>query len=230
MIKLINDIYDKLIILIMIILIILGCYFMYDAYYIKYISSGDAFSAYKPTDEEPEKYGKLGSDCIGWITIDDTSIDYPLMQGKDNSKYLNTSPDGKYSLAGSVFLDWQCDPELKEGFGLIYAHHMSDHRMFGALDLYNEETFFKEHLTGAITLKGKKERLDVFAFVITDANEKIIFDPTHYTGQYEWALEHGIWKIEGYNSGRVVALATCKDPGTTERTVLFCTIGEKDSK
>ena len=123
----VNNVYDKIIIFIMILLILIGLYFMYDAYYIKYVSSGSSFSSYKPSEEEPYRYGELGKECIGWIEIYDTGIDYPLMQGKNNSKYLNTSPEGKYSLAGSIFLDWQCDPKLRDSFSLIYGHHMSDH-------------------------------------------------------------------------------------------------------
>lgn len=42
---------------------------------------------------------------VAWLTIDDTKIDYPVMQGKDNTEYLNKDPYGDYALAGSIFLD-----------------------------------------------------------------------------------------------------------------------------
>lgn len=228
----INSVYDRLIILALVVLMLFGLYTTYDAWYVRYVSSGSALTAYRPTKEEPEVYLKLGPECIGWITIDDAYIDYPLMQGKDNTKYLNTGPDGKYSLAGSIFLDWQCDPELKEGFGLIFGHHMSSKSkkkpgpMFGALDWYNEKEWFDTHRTGTITLKGKEQKLDVFAFTVSDANQKIIFDPTNHTGQGEWIKENAIYYVEPKNPDRLVALATCKDPSTTERTLLFCSIYE----
>ena len=50
---------------------------------------------------------KLNKDVVGWITIFDTHISYPVVQGKDNQEYLNKDVFGKFSFSGSIFLDYR---------------------------------------------------------------------------------------------------------------------------
>lgn len=76
------------------------------------------------------------------MTIDDTNIDYPVMQGEDNNEYLNKDPFGNYALSGSIFLDRRNNPEFKDYYSLIYGHHMEHGMMFGAIDEYLNEDYF----------------------------------------------------------------------------------------
>ena len=70
--------------------------------------------------------------CAGWLTIDGTNIDYPVMQGKDNFRYLGINPLGQSDSAGSIFMDSACDPMAKDCYTLIYGHHMDGDVMFGS--------------------------------------------------------------------------------------------------
>jgi len=243
-----NNTYDRILVGVFVLLLLLSCYMAYDTWYVRYVSAGSDYNAYKPSLDNPDAYNELSDECIGWITLDRTSIDYPIMQAKDNNKYLNTNPYGEYSLAGSIFLDYKNSPDFSDPFSLVYGHHMSMRQsvflqnrndesydiakdpgrnsMFGALDLFNELEYFNEHTTGTLTAEGKVYNLEIFAFTITDANESIIFDPTNYKGQYEWVQKNNIYFREPLYKDRIVALSTCKDPGTTERTILFCSISE----
>lgn len=82
---------------------------------------------------------------IGWIKIDDTNIDYPVMQTSDNEYYLNHNLNQEYDKNGSIFMDKDCDV-LKPSTNLIlYGHHMKSGQMFGKLDLYDNEEYFKNH-------------------------------------------------------------------------------------
>ena len=146
------------------------------------------------------------------------------MYTKNDTKYLNTAPDGSYSIAGSIFLHWKNNPELTDPFNLIHGHHMADYKMFGELDRFYEKDFFDSHKTGYIVSNGVKHNMDVFAIVKTDANEKMFYDPTEYTGQYEYIKSISKFFREPGNKNKIVALSTCKDPGTTERTILFCSM------
>ena len=231
--KILNYIYDRLILIVFILLLLFSCYLTYDTWYVRYVSAGNNYLAYKPSLEEPEAYKELGEECIGWIAIDDTSIDYPIMQSKDNSKYLNTNPYGEYSLAGSIFLDFKNKPDFSDSYNLIYGHHMSmrtkdgKNSMFGCLDLFWEEQYFNTHKTGKLTADKTIHDLDVFAIIITDANESLLFDTNYQEGQYEFIKENAKFFREPKDKKRIVALSTCKDPGTTERTIVFCMIKEK---
>lgn len=82
---------------------------------------------------------------IGWIKIDDTVINYPVMQAKDSEYYLTHNFEQEYDKNGSIFLDPECDV-LKPSTNLIvYGHHMKSGKMFGSLSQYSNKSYYKEH-------------------------------------------------------------------------------------
>ncbi len=97
-----------------------------------------------------EKYKRLYSEnksLIGWIKIDDTNIDYPVMQTVNNEYYLDHNYTQEYDKNGSIFLDKDCDITNPGSNMIIYGHHMKSGRMFGDLDLYVSEDYYKKHPT-----------------------------------------------------------------------------------
>lgn len=95
-----------------------------------------------------DKYKRLYSEnksLIGWIKIDDTNIDYPVMQTVNNEYYLDHNYTQEYDKNGSIFLDKDCDITNPGSNMIIYGHHMKSGRMFGDLDLYVNEDYYKEH-------------------------------------------------------------------------------------
>ena len=110
---------------------------IYDSYMVYQQATDNSILKYKPgyeTDDETNK--KITGNMVAWLTIDDTNVDYPVMQGEDNNEYLNKDPFGDYALSGSIFLDSRNDPEFKDYYSLIYGHHMEHGMMFGAIDEY----------------------------------------------------------------------------------------------
>lgn len=90
----------------------------------------------------------INPDVCAWVTLDNTAIDYPVVQGEDNFTYVNTDVYGDFSLAGSIFLDVNCDKNFTDPYSLLYGHHMEESKMFGDLDLYKDAEFFAENTTG----------------------------------------------------------------------------------
>lgn len=82
---------------------------------------------------------------IGWIKIDDTIIDYPVMQCNDNTYYLEHNFDQKEDRAGALFLDCNCDVVKGNDNYIIYGHHMTSGKMFASLPKYESESYYKEH-------------------------------------------------------------------------------------
>jgi len=99
------------------------------------------------------------NDVVGWITIDDTKIDYPIVQGKDNETYLNRNFFHEETRAGSIFMDYRNDVKSDENKNMIiYGHRMKDGTMFQQLTKYLDQTFVEEHPTFTIdTLYGQYE-------------------------------------------------------------------------
>ena len=82
---------------------------------------------------------------IGWLKIADTNIDYPVMQTSDNEYYLDHNLNQEYDKNGSIFMDKDCDVLTPSTNYILYGHHMKSGQMFGNLDKYSKESYYKEH-------------------------------------------------------------------------------------
>lgn len=82
---------------------------------------------------------------IGWLKIDDTKIDYPVMQTNNNEYYLDHNLNQEYDKNGSIFMDKDCDVLKPSTNYILYGHHMQSGRMFGDLDKYASQKYAEEH-------------------------------------------------------------------------------------
>lgn len=93
-----------------------------------------------------KKLYKRNSDLVGWITVDGTPIDYPVMQTKKNPEYYlhkNYKKEDDYN--GVPFLDAACDVEDVNSNLMVYGHHMKSGLMFAHLVDYDSVDFYKKH-------------------------------------------------------------------------------------
>lgn len=92
---------------------------------------------------------RQNKDLIGWVSIDGTKIDYPVMQTKDEGQdpeyYLHRNFEKEYSDAGTPFMDAASDIYIPTSNWLIYGHHMRSGIMFHDLVKYEDEDFYEEH-------------------------------------------------------------------------------------
>ena len=85
-------------------------------------------------------------DIFGWLSIDGTTINYPVMHTPDDPQYyLNRAFDKSDATGGTPFLDGECTED--GGIYIIYGHHMSNGTMFAPLPDYADEAFWQEHKT-----------------------------------------------------------------------------------
>ncbi len=100
------------------------------------------------TPEVLHKYEDLynqNKSLIGWVKIADTVIDYPVMQTVNNEYYLDHNFHQEYDRNGSIFLDASCSIYPRSTNLIIYGHHMKSGKMFGSLQSYQSESYYKEH-------------------------------------------------------------------------------------
>ena len=95
-------------------------------------------------------------DLYGWIILEGTIINYPIMQSTDNEYYLNRSYKGTKLKAGSIYADYRCDRTLMNNKNLvIYGHHMVNQTMFNSLDNFLSKSFFENNnIVRIYTLDG----------------------------------------------------------------------------
>ena len=126
-------------------------------------------------DEYKTLYNKNRS-LIGWLKIDDTVIDYPVMQTTNNEYYLDHNFNQEYDKNGSLFLDKACDVVHRNTNLIIYGHHMKSGKMFGNLNSYSSKEYAQKHSLiqfDTIYEKGTYEVMYVFRSRIYNEDEVV---------------------------------------------------------
>lgn len=98
-----------------------------------------------------EKIYQENHDFLGWLTIEDTHIDYPVMYTPKDSEngqyYIHRNFQGDYSAAGLPFVDANCDISIPTDNIIVYGHNMNAGTMFHDLLQYEDESFYQTHKT-----------------------------------------------------------------------------------
>lgn len=126
--------------------------------------------------EEYQTLYNKNKKLIGWLKIDDTIIDYPVMQTANNEYYLDHNFNQEYDKNGSLFLDKDCDVVHRNTNLIIYGHHMKSGKMFGNLNSYSNEDYGKKHSLiqfDTIYEKGTYEVMYVFRSRIYNEDEVV---------------------------------------------------------
>lgn len=134
----------------------------------------------KETPEVLDEYKNLANKnkrLIGWVKIDDTNIDYPVVQTVDNEYYLTHDINQEYDRNGTIFMDKDCDVLKPSTNFILYGHHMKSGAMFGNLHLYEDEDYGREHSYiqfDTLYEKGTYEVMYVFRSRVY-SEEEIVF-------------------------------------------------------
>jgi sortase B len=117
----------------------------------------------------------LNPDTVGYIKIDGTQVDYPVMQGTDNEYYLNHTPEHINATRGSIFMDYNVvlDPEVLPRHLLMHGHHMRDGSMFQNVTYYKTKAYFDEHPYIHYETLYLDTLWQVFSIYICDSNEYV---------------------------------------------------------
>ena len=111
---------------------------------------------------------------IGWIKIDDTLIDYPVMQSSNEEYYLNHNFNQEEDRNGSIFIDSDCKIWPRSKNIIIYGHNMKSGKMFGELKGYKQQSFYEEHpyiRFDTLYEKGTYQIMYAFSEVVHDEVE-----------------------------------------------------------
>ena len=120
-----------------------------------------------------KKLKSQNQDIAGWIYIRGTTIDYPIVQGKDNEEYLHQDFNKKKSSSGTIFLDNNCKKDFTSDNNIIYGHHMKNGTMFAQLLKFREKSFLKKHNEIMIFTPDRTIHLKVISAYAQKAQNKI---------------------------------------------------------
>ena len=161
-----------------------------------------------------------------WIRIPGTVVDYPVLQGQDNDFYLNHTWKKEPNSLGSIFLEYLNSPDLRDYNTIIYGHNMKNGDMFGALEGYMLEGFWKEHPYVYILSDTGVYRYEIFSFWQPEVDSLTYgLNPKRKDTKEQFlalALE-GAWYDTGIKppvTDRILTLSTCSGGGYTHRFVV----------
>ena len=98
-----------------------------------------------PIEVDFDELLKINSDIVGWIYIDDTVVNYPILQSTDNQYYLDRTLYKGYLASGSIFLDYRSSSNFTDSHSISYGHNMKNQTMFGDMDDFEEGEYMEEH-------------------------------------------------------------------------------------
>lgn len=156
-------------------------------------------------------------DTIGWIKVNNTNIDYPFVQSKDNNYYLTHNFNKKKTLAGWIFLDKRNNKNLNDKNNIIYGHSRKDKSMFGTLkDTLNKKWYKdKDNLIIKITTETKEYNYEVFSIYTIEKENYYLQTNFKSEKKYKTFInilkERSIYnfKINLDNTTSILTLSTC---------------------
>ena len=170
----------------------------------------------------------INPDVVGWLSIDDTHIDYPVVIGDDDMEYVNKDIYGDFALSGSIFLDSDNARDISDPYTLVYGHHMDNGAMFGDVVEFVNTNYFEAHPTGTLYLPNATYSIELFACLEVDAFDSMVYDPLRYPdGNVSELLnyidENAVQSryIGVTPQDKVIGLSTCAEAETNGRVVIF---------
>ena len=173
-----DKIVNKIIVLIFVIIFTVSSYVVYDSIRIRNeVRAADkvADSLNKLNLQERISYlHSINPDVIGWIKLDGTKIEHPILQAADNDFYLTHDYKKEYSLSGSIFVDYR--NKVGDDYYVYYGHNIDGGTMLGRINEYSEKEFFDNHLSGTLYYEdGSEHSFDVIAFSYRNEQDKAIY-------------------------------------------------------
>ena len=170
------------------------------------------------------------SDVVGWIYLEDTNINYPIVQGTDNQYYVDHMVNGQVNGAGSIFMDFRNEPDFSDAHTVIYGHNMKNKTMFAHLSKYRDPDFFASHPTGKIMTPEGNFQIEVIAGYVASLDEEAWRMDFEDDGAFlAWLQDTMDRSIIGGSyvpdaADRIITLSTCSYEFEDARFVLVCRI------
>ena len=219
------------------VLILYSGYVLYDTFNIQQQASSSAWDLvqFKPellsnegASSATSELAAINQNYRAWLTVYDTAIDYPVVQGPDDLYYASHNIYNEVSLTGAIYLAAGNSGDFSDSYNVIYGHHMDNGAMFGGLDHMSGKE------TGVIVTQDAVYDVEFFAVITTDAYESSIYSVGDRMDSVLDFLRSGgeggigvgtkvlyFDEDTAADAVKLVALSTCTDAVTSGRLVVI---------
>jgi len=166
-------------------------------------------------------------DIVAWITIEGVAVDYPIVQGADNSYYLTHTAEKLNSRLGALFMDYRAHGDFSDFNTVVYGHYVKSGKMFGSLSRMREPAFFSLVTEGFLYTPGKTYRLEIIASVLAESTSDFYSYAFPDLGSREAHLEMIRARAVCYRGvgvtaeDRLLTLSTCSYEYNGARTLVI---------
>jgi len=185
--------------------------------------SEDNGDVIEETDEELaqrmlslDELASINRDFVGWISANNGVIDYPVVRGNDNVKYINTTFSGAHNSAGTIFMDYRHTGGFDDSVAILFGHRTRDNAMFSSLvNQLNPDFRSRNQDISIITRDGRRLTYYIFAVKLTDA-----WDPAYSVGAHDLERASEIFPNAPANAIRYLLLSTCTASSNDDERIL----------
>lgn len=178
---------------------------------------------------------EINSDIMGWIYIEGTKINYPVVQEENNRYYLNRLFDGSYNASGCIFLDCRSSSDFSDRHSIIYGHHMKDNSMFAGLVQYKKQAFYDEHPVALLVTPEAYYKIQFFSGYVSDTWSDawdLNIDEAEFAGWLNDLQDKSCFEASATPAmtDRIITLSTCSYEFDSAKFVLHGYISETIEK
>ena len=164
-------------------------------------------------------------DVVGWLYCENTPVNYPIVQSDDNDYYLRRMLNGKYNIAGTVFMDYRCHSDYSSLNTIIYGHNMKNDSMFGTFTDYKSQEYYDEHPIIWLLTPEVNYKIELMAGYVTPSDSDAYSEFVSQEELYEYIQEAKkkstfFSPLTCSSEDRIVTLSTCSYEYDAARYVL----------
>lgn len=182
-----------------------------------------------------EKLKQINGDFVGWIRLDDSTVDYPFVQGTDNEYYLRHLFDGTYNNSGCVFMDVNNNRDFSDKNTILYAHNMKNGTMFASIEKYKDASYYDGHKVIHIYTEAATYDVYPVAGIVTDGQDDYVRtsfnDDNDFMSYVNRFVSSSTFTSEQSieSTDRIVMLSTCNYDRSDGRYVLIGKLVQEDN-
>lgn len=170
---------------------------------------------------------EINKDIIGWIYLDKSKINYPIVKTDNNDYYLTHLFNKETNKLGSIFMDYRNNKNFSDKNTIIYGHNMKDGSMFSSITEYKSQKYYDEHKEILISIPDKSFYIEIFAGIIANGGEEFIKtsfkDDEEFRKYIEDVKKKSTFKsdLSVDKSDSIVTLCTCSYEFSNARYAIF---------
>ncbi len=175
-----------------------------------------------------EALWKTCPDVVAWLYSPNTKIHYPIVQGEDNTYYLEHLADKTPNSSGSLMLDCRNTSDFSDWNSMIHGHSMKNGSMFRSLLQYKKQQYYDEHPIMWLITPDETYKVELFAGYITSSDDSV-YSLSEDTGLVERAVKASTFKsdVEVLEEESLLTLSTCSYENENARYILLGVIRKK---